>query len=254
MQVNFLGTGGYFANDRRQTACLFVPELDLVFDAGSALYRISNHLRGTRLRIFLTHAHLDHIVGLPTLLVPLLTGKLKQVSIHGTRETLNAIRQNLFAEPVFPVQLAVEWIEIPEQGDMDLGDGVTLRWQRLPSHPGGSLAFRIDQKSGAKRCSVAYVTDTCVDGTYSELIHGAELLIHECYFRDTNAEMAKRTGHSFSSEVARLAVETQVGRLILVHVDPLCHLVDPIGLPEMQRIFPATELAEDGLQVELELK
>jgi len=38
--------------------------------------------------------------------------------------------------------------------------------------------------------------------------------------------------------------------LILVHVDPLSPDEDPIGLPTAHAIFPATELAHDGMTIE----
>ena len=64
MKLLLLGTVGYHPNDRRQTACLMIPELGLVFDAGTAAYRIKNYLETDTLDIFLSHAHLDHVVGL----------------------------------------------------------------------------------------------------------------------------------------------------------------------------------------------
>ena len=41
MRLVLLGTTGYHANDRRQTACLMLPEVGVVFDAGSGFYRVS---------------------------------------------------------------------------------------------------------------------------------------------------------------------------------------------------------------------
>ena len=39
MKLVLLGTTGYHANDRRQTACMLLPEIGVMFDAGTALYR-----------------------------------------------------------------------------------------------------------------------------------------------------------------------------------------------------------------------
>ena len=41
MKLVLLGTTGYHANDRRQTACFMLPELGVVFDAGTGLYRVA---------------------------------------------------------------------------------------------------------------------------------------------------------------------------------------------------------------------
>ena len=77
MKVVLLGTTGYHPNDRRQTACMMLPELGVAFDAGTATYRVSEYLSTDSLDIFLSHAHLDHVVGLTFLFdVSLRTGVL----------------------------------------------------------------------------------------------------------------------------------------------------------------------------------
>src|SRR5579871_6726587 len=64
MILQFLGTGGYHPNERRHTACLLLPEVGVVFDAGTGAFRIRERLRTPDIQLFLTHAHLDHVVGL----------------------------------------------------------------------------------------------------------------------------------------------------------------------------------------------
>ena len=72
MKLILLGTGGYFPTSRRHTACLMLPEMGVVLDAGSGMCQIGKHLQTEQLDIFLSHAHLDHISGLTYLvnLVP----------------------------------------------------------------------------------------------------------------------------------------------------------------------------------------
>ena len=64
MKLQLLGTAGYHPNDQRQTACLMLPEVGVVLDAGTAFYRVRDYLCTDELDIFLTHAHLDHVVGI----------------------------------------------------------------------------------------------------------------------------------------------------------------------------------------------
>jgi ribonuclease BN (tRNA processing enzyme) len=98
---------------------------------------------------------------------------------------------------------------------------------------------------------LAYVTDTMVDGTYTDFIRNADLLIHECNFNDRMAEWCERTGHSHTSQVAELAREANVGRLILIHVDPVLAGDDPLDLAVARAIFPQSDLAEDLMEVDL---
>jgi ribonuclease BN (tRNA processing enzyme) len=252
MHIQILGTGGYHPNERRHTACVFIPELGLVFDAGTGFFRVASRLRTDRLHICLSHAHLDHIVGLTYVLVPMMQGRLTEVTVYGTRQTLEAVREHLFAERVFPIEPALKYVEL--QDGVSLGDdAVSLTYQRLPSHPGGSTAFRLDlaDRPGRPAQSIAYVTDTTVDGSYTEFVRGVDLLIHECNFSDALAEWCDKTGHSHTSQVAQLAAEAQVGRLLLLHIDPLLIGDDPIDLAVARAIFPETELAEDLMNVVL---
>lgn len=250
MRLQILGSGGYHPNERRHTACVLIPDLGLVFDAGTAFFRVASRLRSDTLNICLSHAHLDHIVGLTYVLVPLVQGRLSEVNVFGSTETLRAVREHLFDARLFPIHPAINYVELAEGDTISSGD-VVLSHQRLPSHPGESRAYRLNlpDTPGRPARSIAYVTDTTVDGTYTEFIRGVDLLIHECNFSDGLAGMCETTGHSHTSQVARLAVEAEVGRLLLTHVDPMLEGNDPVDLAAARRIFPATELAEDLMDV-----
>ncbi len=115
-------------------------------------------------------------------------------------------------------------------------------------HPGGSLGFRLDWPGH----SLAYVTDTIArpGADYIERIRGVDLLLHECYFPDDLRELAEKTGHSWTTPVAEVARAADVGRLILVHVNPLAVDADPLGLPAARAIFPRTEIGRDRMEVD----
>lgn len=246
MQIEFLGTGGFHPNERRHTACVLLPEVGVAFDAGTSLFRLSARLKTPDLHLFLSHAHLDHICGLTYLLVPLLRSEIRSCRIYASAHVLKAVQQHLFSEPVFPVWPSFELVEL-KPGQQYSVNGVEIAHQTLPSHPGGSRAFRADWEQNRNPKSLAYVTDTTVDGTYTEFIRGVDLLIHECNFADNMAQWCERTGHSHTSMVAKLAKESSVIRLALTHVDPLFPEDDPLGIETARQIFSTTELAEDGL-------
>src|SRR5689334_15105484 len=103
MKVVFLGTAGYHPNDRRHTACLTLPELGIVLDAGTGMYRLIDHIHTPQLDIFLTHTHLDHIFGLTFLLDIMYVCPLKRVTVHALPDKLAALRAHLFSEELFPV-------------------------------------------------------------------------------------------------------------------------------------------------------
>ena len=104
MKLVLLGTTGYHPNDRRQTPCLLLPECGVMLDAGTAIYRAGEYLAAPELDIFLTHAHLDHVVGLTYLFSVMRVHPLRRITVHGLPENLRAVEEHLFAEALFPVR------------------------------------------------------------------------------------------------------------------------------------------------------
>jgi len=245
MRLVVLGAGGYHPNDLRQTACLMVPEAGLLLDAGTGLYRARKYLQTKHLDIFLTHAHLDHIVGLTYLLEIEHFHPLERITVYGDHRTLLAVQEYLFAEPIFPKRPRMDLQ--PLGSETPIAGGGRVRHFPL-EHPGGSLGYRVDWPER----SLAYVTDTVARAQAPYLRHlvGVDLLLHECYFPDTYAELAEKTGHSYTSAVADLARLANGGQLVLVHLNPASDEKDPVHLPTAQSIFPATQLAEDYLEIE----
>ena len=245
MQLLFLGTGGYHPNERRHTACLMLPEIGLVFDAGSSVFRVPLRLATKELDIFLTHPHLDHVQGLTFLLVPLLQSTITHCRVHALPSTINAVREHLFSQPLFPVLPPFEFLPLTDVELIDNGRGMITHHPL--HHPGGSTGYKLEIDGKL----VAYITDTTVDGTYTEFVRGVDVLVHECYFPDKMSEWAAKTGHSHTSQVTALAKAAGVGRLFLTHIDPQRSDDDPIGLDAARAVFRETYLAEDLLEIEL---
>lgn len=243
MRLQFLGTGGYHPTERRHTSCVLLPEIGLVFDAGTSFFRLPSRLETKELDVFLSHAHLDHIVGLTYFIVPLMTGQITRATIHGRKQDLAAVQSHLFSQEVFPILPDFEFVALEES--TELADGGILSHAPL-QHPGGSLGYKIVWPDR----SLAYITDTTVNPSYLEFIRGVDVLIHECNFPDTLAEWSPKTGHSNTTPVAEMARDAEVGRLYLTHFDPQLNEDDPIGLETARDIFPATFLAEDLLEIE----
>ncbi|HVA47111.1 MAG TPA: MBL fold metallo-hydrolase [Pirellulales bacterium] len=245
MQLALLGTAGYHPNESRHTACFMLPEVGVVLDAGTGFFRVGPRLLTDELDIFLTHTHLDHVFGL-TFLFDVLYGRdLKRVDVHAEAAKVAAIQNHLLYELLFPVGLPCQYR--PLTGPVPLARGGTLSSFPL-SHPGETVGFRLDWPGH----SMAYVTDTVADPAagYVERIRGVDLLVHECNFSDDYSEQAKLTGHSYTTPVAQVAKQAGVGRLLLVHLNPLIVDKDPVGLDVARAIFRDTTIAEDNTVAE----
>jgi len=245
MKVILLGTAGYHPNERRHTSCVLLPDQGVMLDAGTAVFRAGKHLQGDSLDIFLTHSHLDHVVGLTYLFDLVREHPLERIRVHAAPEKCRAIDEHLHAPLLFPAKLPFELRALI--GPTELVGGGCCRFFEL-EHPGGALGFRLDCAGR----SLAYVTDTTADpsASYVEHIGGVDLLIHECYANDAQQDFARQTGHSWPTAVAQTAAAAGVGRLVLTHLNPLLDASIPAWLDAARRFFPNLIAAEDGMEIE----
>ena len=247
MKLHFLGTTGYHPNNRRQTACLMLPELGVVFDAGTGMFRVRELLQTDTLDIFLSHVHLDHSVGLTFLYDVLYEKNLRRVTVHLAEENVEIVKQHLYNEKLFPVEPNFEFAVLREP-PIELENGERIFFFPL-KHPGGCHGFRLE----TAEFSLAYITDTTAneDEPYVRQIDKVDTLIHECYFPDGREERAALTGHSCLTPVAQVARAANVGRLYLVHINPLDSSDSSLDLDSVKSIYDRIEIATDEMVVEV---
>jgi ribonuclease BN (tRNA processing enzyme) len=248
VKLHFLGTTGYHPNNHRQTACLMLPELGVIFDAGTGMFRVRDLIETDTLDIFMSHVHLDHSIGL-TFLYDVLHGKsLSRVTVHVASDKIETIREQLFSKLLFPVEPNFEIRPLVEDGPIELADGSTIT--SIPvRHPGGCHAFRLDWPDR----NLAYVTDTVADTSadYLNEIQDIDTLIHECYFPDGWEEKAELTGHSCLTPVCEVAKAVSAKRLFLVHINPLDESKTPLDLDSVKSIYDDVTVAEDQLVIDV---
>lgn len=248
MRLHCLGTVGYHPNDTRHTSSYFLPASGILLDGGTGVFRLAKLIETDTLDVLLSHAHLDHTFGLTFLLDVLYERPVRMLRIWGESAKLDAIRNHLFHELIFPAPLSAQWLEIDKLGDWEIGDA-KISW-RPQEHPGGSVAYRIDWTDGKR---LVYATDTSGDtsDTQAQWSSEADLLMHECYFRDDSKKWAVKTGHSWSSRVADVASLSRPKKLLLTHINPLETADDPVDIESIRRKVDAEViLAEDGLVVD----
>lgn len=227
-----------------------LPRSGIVLDAGTGLFRVRDLLCTPQLDIFLTHVHLDHVIGLTYLYDVLADKNLERVTVHVAEDKIGAIERHLYAWQLFPVQPNFQIIPLPNQGLVQHGSGLEI--QTIPvDHPGGCHAFRLNGFPGDR--SLAYVTDTTADplAGYVAALEGVNTLIHECYFPDGWEDRARLTGHSCLTPVAQIARKAGVDCLYLVHINPLNEEPVPLPLDSVAPIFDRMHIAVDQQVIDL---
>jgi ribonuclease BN (tRNA processing enzyme) len=227
LSITPLGTNGFIPTHGRQTMSYLLRRdgAPVLLDAGTGLGRLLEPaLAGAfdgadRVRIVLSHYHLDHTVGL-SYLTAIAGGR--PVTIWAPAPPLvdgapaDALSR-LIAPPLFPLRLAelpVPVEVIPYSGAEIEVAGARFRLRRQ-RHDGGSVGMVIDGR-------LAYLTDCEMEAAAVAFAGGVELLLHDVWLTEAQiAAGAKRHGHSTVEEVARLATDCGAGALMPVHHHPV---------------------------------
>jgi phosphoribosyl 1,2-cyclic phosphodiesterase len=217
------------------TSCVEIRTADdtaIVLDAGSGIRPLGVELlaRGTtRVHLFLTHLHLDHLEGL-RFFAPLWNESVS-VDVWGPPSPVASLRDRIlrsFSPPLFPLDFRdiparITFHDLPQPWRTD---GLSLSADFV-LHPGPTLGFRIDTGSS----SVVYLPDhepalAGIAGKAREwisggtLCHGADLLLHDAQYFEH--EYGDRIGWGHSSVAAAVAFARAVdaGQLVLFHHEP----------------------------------
>lgn len=184
--------------------------------------------------IFITHAHWDHIQGLP-FFAPLFDSG-SRVRIWTAPHLLPRVERALRAQmapDVFPVpfeevRATVEFLPVPEGGTRT-GD-LALTTFRV-RHPGGAVGFRVNGCNGPGGALVYIPDNELYPGApydapadwRSELVaflQGADVLIHDSMYTAAEYPSVVGWGHSSVEDAVGLAAEAGVPRLLLFHHHP----------------------------------
>jgi phosphoribosyl 1,2-cyclic phosphodiesterase len=209
----------------------------VILDAGTGIRELGRTLMakangdGVEGDIFLTHAHWDHIQGIP-FFAPLFH-RGNHFTIWGSRSLQTSVVRDQMSPVVFPVsfeelQARIDFQELAEERRAGCGYEVAAMGVR---HPGGALAYRFTESNG-KDGGLVYVSDNELSAAarydtpaewrskFVEFVRGAAVLVHDTMYRGDEYRSFIGWGHSTYEDAVELAIEASVERLVLFHHHP----------------------------------
>ncbi|HEX6632066.1 MAG TPA: MBL fold metallo-hydrolase [Gemmatimonadaceae bacterium] len=209
-----------------------------ILDAGTGIRELGRALLaapGARVSadVYVTHAHWDHIQGLPFFAPLFQPGH--RVRIWAAPELAPRIERAVRAQmapEVFPVPFDEVRADVRFRA---VDDGPAEHGLRVGTHgvrhPGGALGYRFTDCND-ERSALVYIPDNELDAAAPypaapdwrarlvEFIRGAALLVHDAMYDAAEATAHRGWGHSAVEDVVALAAEAGVPRLVLFHHRP----------------------------------
>jgi ribonuclease Z len=291
LSVFFAGTAGSVPSARRGLPALLVRRgADrILFDCGEGTQR--QLIRSVGLadlhRIFITHLHADHWLGLPGMLKSFeLRDRDRPLSLYGPPGTLELMRamRIVYGRLSYPFEV----IELAP-GDVVTGEdysihpfavshrgaafGYALVEDPRPGRFDAELAERLgvtpgpdfgrlqrgevvagvlpDQVIGPPRQGrkVVISGDTAPCEALAVAAHCADLLVHEATFSEEERERARETGHSTAQQAATVAAQAEVRMLALTHIS--ARYAGGELRDEARAVFAASEVPRDFDTIEV---
>ncbi len=218
MRIRVLGCSGGIGAGSRTTALLI--DNDVLIDAGTGLGDLELHDIDSIRHVFLTHAHLDHVAGLPMLADRIFEENFETpLTVYAREETLRAVQDHLFNGVIWP-----DFAQLPSPEKPMLrycvcspGDTITIGHRDFYAidvmHSVPSLGYTVQNSGGV----FAVSGDTKTNETLWPVLNACEdlrVLVIEVSFPDEMADLAAIAGHytpkTLTNDLKRLQHEPEI--------------------------------------------
>lgn len=229
---------------------------DLVaIDAGSLAMASTEDQKASIRDIVVSHAHLDHIAGLPLFIDDLFASLSQPVRIHASRDVIDVLETHIFNWSVYPrfSELTNENGPVMEYVPFEAGREFSVKHLSIipieVNHKVPSCGFIINDGG----ITIASTGDTAPTDLFWEQVHGLRSLdavLIECAFPDELSELADISYHltpaGLSSELKKL--DRTDCAIYVVNIKPAyrCEIVSQVSRLSIDRL----EIMDVGRQYE----
>jgi len=247
MKVTFLGTNGWYDTGTGNTCSVLIQakDYDIILDAGNGIAKADHYITQDRPAfLFISHFHIDHIVGLHTLVKFRFLKGLKIFGQVGTAAVLNTFVAEPFTVPLTRLPYPVSIMEL-EEGE----HAIPFTVECLPLiHPAPCYGYRLTLDDKV----VTYCIDTGICDNAITLARDADLLITECGLKP--GQESPDWPHLNPENAIDIAQKAHAKRLALMHFGAEVYrtLDDRCAVQkQFEKAYPGLVVATDALTIDI---
>lgn len=223
-KLTVLGCSGGIGSGRHTTSLLV--DDDVLIDAGTGLTTLDFEQLVKIDHVFLTHAHLDHVLGLPLLLDSVGDLRSAPLTVHALPEVLDVLSKHLFNWQLWPDFRDIPSKETPwlRFEPLDFGESLTLKGRTFRPLPANHIVPACGIHVATQAGSLVFSGDTTHSEAFIQALNAIPDLRHliiETSFENALVEIAKVSKHhwpdSLAAELQALTVRPEVW---ITHLKP----------------------------------
>lgn len=199
------------ATQQQHLSCFVIDDCATI-DAGSLATATSDFQKRKIRNIVLTHAHLDHIAGLPLFIDDLFADLTEPICVHAAGEVVETLERDVF-----------NWSVYPRFSELENKNGKVLIYEAFQTgqdFPVAHLNFRAIEVNhsvpsvgfvvGDGKTKIAFSGDTAEAGAFWQVLNEEkklDALFVECAFPDELSDLASSSHHLTPKKLRRELAE-----------------------------------------------
>lgn len=224
MKLKVLGCSGGIGGNLRTTS--FLLDHDVLIDAGTGTGELSLAELSMIDHVFVTHSHLDHIVGIPFMADSAGFMRDRPLTVYASEETLNILKEHIFNWKIWPDFTRIPNAQKPfmRYQSMELGETVILNNRKITAIPANHVVPAVGYHLDSGTASLVFSGDTTTHDALWDVVNKIEnlrYLIIETAFSNDEKELAILSKHLCPSMLAEELKKLQRNaEVFITHLKP----------------------------------